>query len=439
MKRFLAILLCLCLLLPLLGCQTEELQSPGTFYYYRVETAYSGTDGVIAPEVRELSGIREDLGAILALYCQGPQSKDLEVPIPQGTPVPGYALEDGVLTLQFDTSFAALTGIELTVAAGCFARTFLPLTGAQTLVLTADGALLDGQSALTVTLGDLDLRDDSQDRLHGDFTVCYTDADRRYLIAQSCSVDLTAREELPALLLERMRTAPTGTALRSVLPAACRVLAVSVEDGLCTVDLSAAFESSRFYDHTGQLLSIMGIVNTLTALPEIEQVELRVEGDPLVRYGALSISGRLEYDERFLGPVRTGLGEWDATVYLVQGGEAGLVPLPTRLRQTGALPQAELMMRSLLSDTGLNGLSTCIPEGTRLNSITLKKRVCHVDLSAEYLSSPDTLLWANRVIAASLCTLDTVSAVSITVDGSVPEGYEPGMFGVLTPKNDWFL
>ena len=92
MKKLICILLSLAMLTGLLGCQGPELLSPGSFYYYRTDTAFSGTDGVLAPEVRELHGIEKDLDAILALYWQGPNSRGLENPIPKGCAVPTYTL-----------------------------------------------------------------------------------------------------------------------------------------------------------------------------------------------------------------------------------------------------------------------------------------------------------------------------------------------------------
>lgn len=439
MKKLICITLCILLATSLVGCNEEELQSPGTFYYYRAETEFSGTDGVLAPEEHELHGIEHDLAAILALYCEGPDSRELENPLPSGCSVPGFTLEGGILTLQFSQELAALTGVELTVAAGCLARTFLPLTGAEKLVLTADGALLDGETAMTLRLSDLGLQDDSLDLLHGTYTVYYTGADRRYLVGQSLSVNLSSREELPMLLLEQMRTPPTGMGLRSVLPEGCRILGVSVKDGLCTVDLSTEFETRHFYSHTGQILSLMGIVNTLCALEEIEQVEFTVDGSLLVHYGSLTIPGPLVPDERVVGPVRTALGERDGTLYLTEEGDDALIPMPTRLRQSGAFSGAEMIVRALLADPGTNGLGTCIPEGTALNSIRVERQICRVDLSKEYLSEPEKLRAAGRVITASLCELDNVSAVCITVDGAVPAEFDSRLFGVLVPSDDWFL
>ena len=439
MKKIICIILILSLSAPLFGCGQTELRSPGTFYYYRTETIFSDTDGVLAPEAHELYGIEDDLDAILALYCEGPTDRKLENPLPSGCAVPRYTLEEETLKLHFDEDFAALTGVELTIAAGCLARTFLPLTGAETLILTADGALLNGETAMSLTLSDLGLRDNSLDLLHGTYTVYYTGADRRYLVGQSLSVNLSTREELPMLLLEQMHTPPSGTGLRSVLPDGCRVLGVTVKDGLCTVDLSAEFDSHRFYSHTGQILSLMGIVNTLCALEEIEQVDFTVEGSLLIHYGALTIPGPLVADERVIGPVRTALGERDGTIYLTEGKDSALIPMPTRLRQSGAVSEPELILRSLLSDPGTNGLGTCIPEGTALNSIRVEKRICRVDLSKEYLSAPDSLLTAGRVITASLCELEGISAIYITVDGGIPEDFDSRLFGILVPSDDWFL
>lgn len=439
MKKLICLVLCLCLALPLSGCAEKELHTPGAFYYYRSEIAYSGSDGVLAPEYHELQRIEGDLDAILAAYCEGPVSRALENPLPTGCPVPQYSLHNGVLTLRFSKELAVLTGVELTIAAACLARTFLPITEAETLVLTADGALLDGETAMTLTLEELALRDDSLDLLHGTYAVYYTDVDRRYLIGHSLSVNLSSREELPALLLEQMRTPPNGMGLRSVLPEGCRVLGVHINDGLCTVDLSREFETRHFYTNTAQVLSLMGLVNTLCGLEEIKQVEFTVDGTALIHYGVLTIPGPLFPDERVVGPVRTALGERDVTIFLTVDADSPLIPMPTRLRQSGSFTEAEMVIRTLLADPGTNGLGTCIPKGTVLNSVNIDRGICWVDLSKEYLSRPENLRAAGRVIAASLCELDDVSMVYITIDGAVPANHDGSLFGILIPSDDWFL
>ena len=438
MKRLTALILLAALAAGLFGCGQRELRSPTSFYYYRTEPGFSGTDGVIAPETRELAGIEDDLDAILELYFQGPLSQELESLIPDACPAPQWRIEGDAMYLHFAPELADLSGVELTLAATCVTRTFLPLTGCTRLIFTAEDRRLNGEAALELTLDKLCLRDDSMDQLRGEHTVYYTDATHRYLIGQSIPTDLTNREDLPALLLEQMRTPPEGTRLHSLIPQGTLLRSVTLDDGVCSIDLSQAFVSNRFYSHTEQLLTLNGIVNTLCGISQIRRVEFYVEGDLLLHYGALSISGALLPDERSLGPVRTGLGELEATVYLAHGEQPGLYPVPVRLQQTAGLSQAALVMRLLLKDTGVNDLQTRIPAGTQLNSIRVERRICHVDLSEEFLDHADPT-WAIRVITASLCALDGISAVHITVNGTVPAGYDPNLFGVLTPKDAWFL
>lgn len=437
MKRLTALFLAITMLL--CGCTQPQFRSPGTFYYQRIETGYSDENGVIAPEERELATVRDDLQAIADLYCAGPLDPELENPLPRDTKLLEYCISDQVLTLRFNKTLAKLSGVELTLAAGCLARTFLPLTGTEVLILKADGELLGSSPTMTLTLEDLSLRDDSLDLLHTEFPVYYASPDRKFLIRQTVTARHASPEELTMHLLEQLLTPPQGTDLRSALPSGTRFLSATVSNGLCTVDVSQEFDNRRFYAMSARCLSLLSVVNTLTALEEIDRVEFCVEGNPLVHYGSLIISEPLVRDERFIGPVRTGLGEVETTIYLVHGNEGHLVSVPARIRPTVSTTQAELVLRTLLSDSGTNGIRSCISPGTRLLSAKINNGICVVDLSEEYLAQPDQLTGANHVITASLCALDGVKGVQILVNGSVPAGFEAEFSGILTPQDDWFL
>lgn len=439
MKRLVCLILCLSLFVSMTACRANPSDDTRRFYYHRTETAFDGRYGVIAPEERELRDIPGDLDALLALYCAGPVTPGLENPLPPGSRVLSHTLTDETLTLHFAESLADLEGVDLTLAAGCLARTFLSLTGAKVLVLTAEGALMNGETAMRLTLADLEFRDSSLDRRYRDLTVYYTDQERRYLIPHEITLAPTAPEELPMQLLELLLTPPAGSGLRSALPEGTRFLSANLEDGLCTVDLNAEFEDHRFFSYPSQILSIMSMVNTLTGLPEIQRVEFTVAGRLLIRYGPLSLTGPMLRDERCLGPVRTGLGEQDVTLYLAHGEEGRLLGIPVRLGRSTTVSQAELIIRHLLDDPGTNGIGTRIPAGTMLNSVQVTGSVCVVDLSANYLNSPDSLAVSGRVIAASLCTLKGIKEVRILVNGAVPSEFDSAWFTPLRPNMDWYL
>ncbi len=431
MKRF----LCFLLMFPLLaGCVPQQTEQPGTFYYLRQETVFSGTNGVIAPEER---GLTDDLLELVNQYCEGPLDSHLRSPLPPNCRVLSVELGNDALSLHFDERLSQLSGIELTLAASCLARTFLNLTGAKKLHLTAENARLNGRRVVTLTLEELDLQDNSLDRLHGTFSLYYADRDRRYLIRQEMSMNMADQENPKLYLLQQLLHSPTG--LRSPLPSGVQIHSVTMDGSLCTVDLGVGFLSNRFPNPRAQLLSLMSMVSTLTSLSDVERVEFTVDGDLLIRYGDISITEPLQRDSRLFGPVREALGEVEHTIYLLHGEERLLMAVPTRLRSSGSKSDAELIIDALLRDTGINGISTGIPSGTELLDLELANGICRVNLSGAYLQSSERLQFCNRVIAASLLKLNSISRVEILVDGAIPPDFpeEKFVFSWLDPN--WFL
>lgn len=439
MRKWITIFLCICLLIPLAGCAEGEMQNPGNFYYRRTETAYNNSsDDVIAPEKRELAGMEDNLEALLNAYFTGPESRGLESPFPRDTALHSWKLSGDTLYLTMSAEFSALSGIDLSVACACIGRTFLELTDVRQIRIIAAEGSLDGQTAVTLSKERLSLFDDSLEQLRTELTLYYADQQYRYLIGQSTSVNLAAQDDVVTHLIQTLMEAPEGSGLHSALPVGTKLLGAHVENGLCSLDFSAEFEANRYDRCAAQRLTLLSIVNTLCQLDEVEQVEFYVEGNLLVRYGLLSIPSSLTLEEEAIGPVRTGVNEFDATLYLANGSDRHLATVPTRIRQTAGISQPELVIRALLSYTARNGFSSPIPEDTRLNSIVIDNGVCLIDLSGNFLSA-EHLELAVHSIVASVCALENVSGARITVDGQVPSGEEESLFQVLIPEPNWFL
>lgn len=438
MKKWICILLCAAVGLSLFACGSSSAKDPGNFYYRRIEPEYLGTEGIIAPESRELFGLREDLQAMLELYFLGPQSSDLESPFPRDTALLDWSLENGVLQLELNDAFTQLTGIELTVACGCIARTFLELPDITAVRIFVEGALLNGESAVTLTKASLQLADDGIDKLRTDLTLYYTDDDRRYLIGQNLSINLAGQSDIVAYLVEQLQTAPTGLGLVSPLPKNTKLLGSTIENGVCTLDFSSEFETNAFSDSYAQRTTLLSLVNTLTQLENIDRVEFQLDGTLLARYRQINISKALVFDESAVGPVRTGVNEFDATLYLCNGSSMYLTAVPARIRYTTGISQPELVVSTLLSYQNSNGFYTLIPEDTQLLDVTVADGACTVNLTVEFLSSSNLTL-AVRAICASVSALDGINSVQILIEGGVPQTESADLFEPLTPDWDWFV
>ena len=155
-------LFCLMLIISLLlcGCATEEPIENPVLFYYRVENVgYFSTEGVIDSERRE-AGIRgDDYEYLLNQYLLGPEGQGFAATFPKGTAVMSLKEEDQRLDIQLSANFAQLTGLDLSLACACLTLTACRLTGAKTVRIRADNAMLDGSETITMEYSRLVLED----------------------------------------------------------------------------------------------------------------------------------------------------------------------------------------------------------------------------------------------------------------------------------------
>ena len=439
MKKQIALLLCAALLLTLTGCGASPSGGTGKFYYRRTVTEFGGTEGIIASEDRSIPAPPHDPDALLTAYFSGPEEDSLTAPFPRDSAVVSWDMVEDTITLTMNDSFGALTGVELSIACACICKTLTGLLPVTQVRLQLKDGTLDGEKSILLSEDDILLYDNGLDQSRAEFTVYYTDKQRRYLIAEEVSVNLATEDDVISFLVEVLMTPPENSGLYSALPRRTKLLDYTIDDGICTINFSSEFERNSWTGCEAQRLTLLSVVNTLTLLEEIHQVEFASEGNLLVSYKMLTISEPFVFDENVIGPVRTGMNEFDATLYLSNGSEEHLAAVPTRLRQSSGISQAELVINALLNYEPANSLFCTIPAGTVVNSVTVRNGTCLVDLSDAFLSNETHLVRSVRSIVASVCSLDGINSAQITVDGQTPDGDYAHLFGVLSPQSFWFL
>lgn len=143
----------LAMLLLLCGCTNPEPSSNKqvTFYYVRNEIDFQSENGVIAPEVWEIDNQSDDLAYLLSMYLQGPQSDTFRSPFPENLTLVQVQQQEAYLEVVVSHRLSNLTGIELTLACSCLAKTCMALSGIQEVRISAHEQLLDGASYITIT------------------------------------------------------------------------------------------------------------------------------------------------------------------------------------------------------------------------------------------------------------------------------------------------
>ena len=156
MKRIVCLLLTVLLLSGCHYSESGDILAPVEFFYPRNTDSflYGAVDGVLAAEVREASGHVGDLNYLITMYLRGPQEENLRSPFPAGCVLEEIYIKDDTLYLHFDSKFATLQNMELTIACASLAKTCLTMTGLPYISIEASSEeqnvqmILDAESML---------------------------------------------------------------------------------------------------------------------------------------------------------------------------------------------------------------------------------------------------------------------------------------------------
>ncbi|MEA4964513.1 MAG: GerMN domain-containing protein [Oscillospiraceae bacterium] len=417
MKKIALLLAFLTALSVLHGCTPQQTEEPSLQFYYKTAEATIAEDGLIGSEA---AGVGESFDEFAAEYFLGPRTETLVSPFPTGTIVSSHSLENGLLSLQLSGSFASLTGVNLSLALSCIGLTFSQLEDVDSVEVSAKNQLLGGKQSILLRKGDILLTDNSLALAETTLNIYYSDADSRYLIPQEVKTKLETTEEQAAYAISLLGQAPESGALRTTLPENTEILDLSIEDGLCIVDFSADFLQNRPETDSEERMTILSIVDTLTEFQEINRVQFYVEGEVLSTYYHMDLSLVYQRDENAIGPVRPGLNEIDATLYVLRQRDRVLTELPMRLKSAANESDADTVLRALLEYGEKNGFSSPVPTGTKVLSVVEEGNTCEVDLSASFadtLQTEETQTLAVQSIVNSLKSLDGIQHISITIEG----------------------
>ncbi len=114
-------------------------------------------------------------------------------------------------------------------------------------------------------------------------TLYYTDKDASYLCAEVREVPADKADDASFVVNELLK-GTDNKELVNVIPKGTRVNSVAVEDGLCTLDLSADFISSQ--GTANEQMSIYSVVNTLCLLDSVDSVRFLIDGKAVMIFGS---------------------------------------------------------------------------------------------------------------------------------------------------------
>ena len=417
MKRIVCLLLIFALLT---GCTNLHLgrQESGVQFYYRsADSDYFSPLGAMGKEQRTLREDQMNIKGMMELYLGGPMDPELTVPFPKEMRLIRSEQTSREITLVFDDSLAALTGVGLRLACACIARTVSEYGGYETVTIRAETLELDGEEEITVRPSDLVLEDHSAGQPNALVRLYFADGQSRYLIEEQRSAPFDDDLNLPDYILRSLIEGPQSESLHPTIPKGTVLLNVNIVDRVCLVNFSAEFLQNRPRNELDERMTVFSVVNSLTQLEEVDSVEILVEGSSVERYYELDLSRELVRDEDLIGPVRGGVGEFDATLYLCLEGDGLLTAYPQRVQEGVDLSRAAPVINALWAFAPRNGYLSPAQSDAELRSVQLEDGVLHIEFLTTQTLEDDRRTLLLRSILATAFALPEVNIVELYENG----------------------
>lgn len=230
------------------------------------------------------------------------------------------------------------------------------------------------------------------------------------------SVPVNENADVLHAALRLLSTDPGVENYSAALPEGLEILSYSLTGTVITVDLSSGYNQMTPVSKT---IAKACIVLTLCALDEVDGVSIYVEGIPEEL--------NLDADSVMLPDSGGNSYEQQLTLYFPDS-EKDFLYTEQRILTIGMEKNiCDFMMDELIRGPQEQNLISALPEGTRTNYVEVNGNICTVDLSQEFvLNKPETAAeerLALYTIVNSLCTINGVEAVQITIDGDYCQKY----------------
>lgn len=230
-------------------------------------------------------------------------------------------------------------------------------------------------------------------------------------------------DELIRELIKRMEKEPKDISMKKAIPDNVKLDEYSVND---QGDLSL-YWSASYGNFTGvsEILHRAAIVKTLCQIPAIKNIQFYVAGQPLTDSNMNAIGFMMA--DTFID--NTGETAYMQTASLImyfsnkQG--KGLRKISVEITYDATIPIEQLAMEQLMKGPdSIEGarpknLLKTVPEGTKINKISVKENTCYLDLSSDFMEKRSNISDEVAIysVVNTLVELPAINKVQFSIDG----------------------
>lgn len=259
-----------------------------------------------------------------------------------------------------------------------------------------------------------------------ELTLFFINSNKSQLVEEKRVVQLESKEDLIMYSIEELKKIPKTVGLQPPIPQDIQIKSMVLEKDLLKIDISSHYNDLSAQD---QVLLRAALVKTLTEFDFINQVEISIDGEPLVGTDGKPI-GPMSQEDIVLEPsnVLTTSNLQTVKLYFSDKNGEKLVMEERTIEVNPNVPVEKYIVEELIKGPQSSDLLPTIPVETTIKDIETKDGICYVDLSNEFKtkhaggSTGETFTIYS--IVNSLTELSNVKKVQFLIEGEKQQEFK---------------
>ena len=272
------------------------------------------------------------------------------------------------------------------------------------------------------------------------YRIWYINQDETCLKYENKELQSKNEEGLLREMMEVMRETPTDDELKPVIPEDVTLLDFDFEHNQLYLDFSPEYKKMpKVYE----VLCRAAIVRTMGQIDGVEYVDFQVNGEPLTDLEGQEIG--LMNEDQFIENAGEEINAYktaDLTLYFANKAGDKLVGQRVAMEYNSNISLEKLIVEQLIAGPPFEGAYPTIPSETKLLNISIKDKICYVNLDEGFLGTGYNVIESIPVysIVNSLIENTDAQKVQISINGESNRMFRESInFDTIFEKNEGLI
>jgi germination protein M len=256
---------------------------------------FSEQKTAIVPEEREIEYDEESelIRILVKELVDGPTDKRLQRVVSQKTRLLRLDNSSPDIKLDFSEEYLSGDAAQDVLAAYAVVKTLCGINHVHSVKITVRGQDIlssDGTAIDALSDSDINIASENTEALSREVILYFSTKDFTSLVKEVHTVKISDKQPVEQYIVGELIAGPVNKDFQPVLSQDTPLISAETRDGVCYVNFKQGFVDRNTGSAQKERIAIYSIVNSLTELDNVQQVQFLIDGKKVDKFGNMSIS-----------------------------------------------------------------------------------------------------------------------------------------------------